>query len=128
MNESLPWLPKEIKHRQLPGNSNKVSHFVFQDALWQVTSAEDKDMKQKHGDSETVCVCVGGVGVRVDRCQRLNPECGKGRGIDPSSFHFFSDIESEFLFSFFLDLMFCSIICAAMEIKKEGQTESRSTF
>lgn len=81
VNESLPWLPKEIKHRQLPGKSNKVSHFVFHNALWQVTSAEDKDMKQKHRDWETVCVCVGGVGVRVDGCQRLNPECGKGRGI-----------------------------------------------
>ena len=80
MNESLPWLPKEIKHRQLPGKSNKVNHFVCHDALWQVTSAEDKHMKQKHRDSETVRVCVVGAGVRVDGCQRLNPECGKGRG------------------------------------------------
>lgn len=77
MSESFPWPPKEIKHRQLPGKSNKVYHLVCYNAVWQVTSTKDRHMKLKYRDPDSV-------GGENSAHQRLHPWCDEKRGIELS--------------------------------------------
>lgn len=68
------WSPKEIKHGQLPGKSNKVYHSVCHDVVFGRWLPQKTDKWKRKNRLKND-------GWEKSRHQRLNPECDKKRGI-----------------------------------------------